>query len=166
VGGPLGDHARLDIWPRRKEVLVEDDPQRILEAIDDRAITRLAVEDGPARERELDAESVASARARIASCLAYSAAGRVAGADVRIESNPVAEGYVEAILDPEARMQRLRAEGGDAAVRAETIALRAGEVASNVRREIRLARDDLLEDGVPVETYRRIELHEALALLG
>src|SRR5829696_9881354 len=67
VGGPLGDHARLDIWPRRKEVLVEDDPQRILEAIDDRAITRLAVEDGPARERELDAESVASARARIAS---------------------------------------------------------------------------------------------------
>ena len=111
VGGPLGDHARLDIWPRRKEVLVEDDPQRILEAIDDRAITRLAVEDGPARERELDAESVASARARIASCLAYSAAGRVAGADVRIESNPVAEGYVEAILDPEARMQRLRAEG-------------------------------------------------------
>jgi hypothetical protein len=166
VGGPLGDHARLDIWPRRKEVLVEDDPQRILEAIDDRAITRLAVEDGPARERELDAESVASARARIASCLAYSASGRVADADVRIESNPVAEGYVEAILDPEARMERLRAEGGDAAVRAETIALRAGEVASNVRREIRLARDDLLEDGVPVETYRRIELHEALALLG
>jgi hypothetical protein len=78
----------------------------------------------------------------------------------------VAEGYVEAILDPEARVERLRAEGGDAAVRAETIALRAGEVASNVRREIRLARDDLLEDGVPVETYRRIELHEALALLG
>jgi hypothetical protein len=166
VGGPLGDHARLDIWPRRKEVLVEDDPDRILEAIDDRAITRLVVEDGSARERELDAEPVASARARIVSCLAYSASGRVADADVRIESNPVAEGYVEAILDPEARIERLRAEGGDAAARAETIAVRAGEVASDVRREIRLAREDLLEDGVPVETYRRIELDEALALLG
>jgi hypothetical protein len=166
VGGPLGDHARLDIWPRRKEVLVEDDPERILEAIDDRAITRLVVEDGPARERELDAEPVASARARIVSCLAYSASGRVADADVRIESNPVAEGYVEAILDPEARMERLRAEGGDAEARAETIAVRAGEVASEVRRQIRLAREDLLEDGVPVETYRRIELDEALALLG
>jgi hypothetical protein len=166
VGGPLGDHARLDIWPGRKEVLVEDDPDRILEAIDDRAITRLVVEDGSAREHELDAEPVASARARIVSCLAYSASGRVADADVRIESNPVAEGYVEAILDPEARIERLRAEGGDAAARAETIAVRAGEVASDVRREIRLAREDLLEDGVPVETYRRIELDEALALLG
>jgi hypothetical protein len=166
VGRPLGDHARLDIWPRRKEVLVEDDPERILEAIDDRAITRLVVEDGPARERELDAEPVASARARIVSCLAYSPSGRVADADVRIASNPVAEGYVEAILDPEARMERLRAEGGEAAARAETIAVRAGEVASDVRRQIRLAREDLLEDGVPVETYRRIELDEALALLG
>jgi hypothetical protein len=166
VGGPLGDHARLDIWPRRKEVLVEDDPERILEAIDDRAITRLVVEDGPAREPELDAEPVASARARIVSCLAYSASGRVANADVRIESNPVAEGYVEAILDPEARMERLRAEGGDAAARAEAIAVRAGEIPSDVRRQIRLAREDLLEDGVPVETYRRIELDEALSLLG
>jgi hypothetical protein len=166
VGRPLGDHARLDIWPRRKEVLVEDDPERILEAIDDRAITRLVVEDGPARERELDGEPVASARARIVSCLAYSASGRVADADVRIESNPVVEGYGEAILDPEARMERLRAEGGDAAARAETIAVRAGEVASDIRRQILLARGELLEDGVPVETYRRIELDEALALLG
>jgi hypothetical protein len=39
VGRPLGDHARLDVWPRRKEVVVEDEPQAILEAIDDRAIT-------------------------------------------------------------------------------------------------------------------------------
>src|SRR5918992_4432120 len=46
VGRPLGDHARLDVWPRRKEVVVPDEPERILEAIDDRAITRLLVEDG------------------------------------------------------------------------------------------------------------------------
>ena len=46
MGGPLGDHGRLDVWPRRKEVVVEDDPERILEVVDDRAITRLLVEDG------------------------------------------------------------------------------------------------------------------------
>src|SRR5215216_2291528 len=57
VGGPLGDHARLDIWPRRKEVVVEDDPELILEAIDDRAITRLGVEDGPRSDREFDPEA-------------------------------------------------------------------------------------------------------------
>jgi hypothetical protein len=166
VGGPLGDHARLDIWPRRKEVVVDDDPERILEAVDDRAISRLVVEDGPGAEHELDAEALASARSRIVSCLAYAASGRVEGGDVRIASNEVTEGYVDAILDPEARMERLRAEGQDGAVRADAIAMRAGEVASDVRREIKRARTDLIEGGVPVETYRRVELDEALSLLG
>jgi hypothetical protein len=166
VGGPLGDHARLDIWPRRKEVVVDDDPERILEAIDDRAISRLVVEDGPGGTRELDAEALASARGRVVSCLAYAASGRVEGGDVRIASNEVAEGYVDAILDPESRMERLRREGGDGAARAEAIAVRAAEVPVEVRREIKRARADLIDDGVPVETYRRIELDEALALLG
>jgi len=164
VGRPLGDHARLDVWPRRKEVVVSDEPQQILEAIDDRAITRLWVEDGAPGEPALEEETLASARERIVSCLAYSATGRVARPDVRIAANPVAEGYVEAVLEPEARMERLRAEGGHEA-RVEAIALRAGEVAPGVRRKIRLARRELLEDGVPVETYRRIELDGALALL-
>jgi hypothetical protein len=166
VGGPLGDHARLDIWPRRKEVVVDDDPERILEAVDDRAISRLVVEEGPGAERELDAEAVASARGRIVSCLAYAATGRVEGGDVRIASNEVTEGYVDAILDPEARMERLRADGQDGAARADAIAVRAGEVAADVRREIKRARTELVEGGVPVETYRRIELDEALSLLG
>jgi hypothetical protein len=166
VGAPLGDHARLDIWPRRKEVVVDDHPERILEAIDDRAITRLGVEDGPARDLYLDAELLASARARIASSFAYSPAGRVDDADVRIASNEVAEGYVEAILEPEARIAGLRAEGGGGELKADAIALRAGEVAPEVRREIRLARRELVENGVPVETYRRIDLAEALSLLG
>ena len=100
------------------------------------------------------------------SCLAYSASGRVDDADVRIASNAVTEGYVEAILDPEARMARLREEGAEGQARADTIAIRSGEVAPAVRRQISLARRELVEDGVPVETYRRIELDEALALLG
>jgi hypothetical protein len=166
VGGPLGDHARLDIWPRRKEVVVDDDPDRILEAIDDRAISRLVVEAGAGGNGELDAEALASARRRIVSCLAYSPSGRVEGGDVRIASNEVTEGYVDAILDPEARMERLRAEGPDGAARANTIALRAGEVPAEVRAGIKRARADLVEGGVPVETYRRLELDEALALLG
>jgi hypothetical protein len=138
VGRPLGDHARLDVWPRRKEVVVDESPQAILEAIDDRAITRLVVEDGAGAEdgdaakAELDDEVVASARGRMRTCLAYSPAGRVANADVEIASNPVTEGYVEAILDPETRIARLRAEadaGGadaDAADRGGAAAAGAG----------------------------------------
>jgi hypothetical protein len=93
VGRPLGDHARLDVWPRRNEVVVGEEPQAILEAIDDRGITRLVVEDGRPAEVGLGEE-----------------------ADVR--------------------MRILRARG------------------------------DLVRDGRPVETYRRIALAEALGLLG
>src|SRR5918995_1763348 len=99
AGGAHGDHARLDVFPRRKEPVVPDDPEALLEALNERAITRLAVEEGAPRPAEL-----ASARGRLATCLAYSASGRVAGADVRIAGNEVTEGYVEAILDPETRM--------------------------------------------------------------
>lgn len=141
VGRRLGTHGRLDVWPPRKEVVVGEDPQRILEAIDDRAITRLVVEDGASREAALEAEALASAHARIVSCLAYSASGRVADPDVSITSNSVTEGYVETVLE------------------------RSGELEPEKRSEIEVTRRDLLEDGVPVETYRRIELDEALGLI-
>jgi hypothetical protein len=162
VGRPLGDHGQLDVWPRRKEVVVGEEPQAILEAIDDRAITRLVVEDGEPGEPELDDEVVASARGRISTCLAYSPAGRVVGADVRIASNPVTEGYVEEILDPERRMSRLSAE---AEASAPAIDSRIGEVEPDVRRRILRSRKELVEGGVPVETYRRITLDDALRLL-
>ena len=39
VGGPLGDHSMLDIWPSHKEVVVPDQAEALLQAINDRAIT-------------------------------------------------------------------------------------------------------------------------------
>jgi hypothetical protein len=164
VGRPLGDHGRFDIWPRHKEVVLPDGADRLLEAVNDRAVTRLVVEDGAAGEPPSDPGAVASARARIETCLTYSPSGRVDDADVRIASNPVTEGYVEAILDPEARIARLRAEGNEE--RADAIAARAGEVDRASRQRILAGRSDLAEHGVPVETYRRIGLDEALARLG
>ena len=165
VGRPLGDHARLDIWPSRKEVVVPEDPERILEAVNDHAITRLVVEDGEPGEPTFEPEALASARARIATCLVYSASGRVSDADVRIASNPVSEGYVDAVLDPEARLTELRGGNGGDRAQAEAIAARLGEVESEPRRGIKRARRELVEGGVPVETYRRIGLDEALGLL-
>jgi hypothetical protein len=164
VGRPLGDHGRFDIWPRHKEVVVPDGADRLLEAVNDRAVTRLVVEDGAAGEPPSDPGAVASARARIETCLTYSPSGRLDDADVRIASNPVTEGYVEAILDPEARIARLRAEGNEE--RADAIAARAGEVDRASRQRILAGRSDLAEHGVPVETYRRIGLDEALGRLG
>jgi hypothetical protein len=166
VGRALGDHARLDIWPPHKEVVVKAQPRALLESIVDRGITRLMVEDGEPGESELLEEDVASARARVVTCLAYSPSGRVADGDVRIASNPVTEGYVDNVLDPEARIAALRSRPEPDGTRADEIEARAGEVEPEVRRRIRDARRELVEDGVPVETYRRIGLDEALALLG
>jgi hypothetical protein len=152
------------------------------------------VEDGEPAEGGLDDEAVASARGRIRTCLAYSPAGRVEDADVEIAGNAVTERYVEAILDPEARIDRLRAEleaaeaeasGSDAAearaaqpeaaraprsealrARIASIESRLGEVDRDVRMCILRSRSGLIRDGVPVETYRRISLDEAFGLLG
>jgi hypothetical protein len=142
VGRPLGDHGQLDVWPAHKEVVVPADPTRILEAINDRAITRLVVEDGEPGAPDFEREALASARARIVTCLAYSPTGRVADADVRIAANEVTEGYVQEVLEADAN--------GSSGARRRTLA----------------ARQELFEDGVPVETYRRIGLDEALARLG
>jgi hypothetical protein len=164
VGRPLGDHGRLDIWPPHKEVVVPAGADRLLEAVNDRAVTRLVVEDRDAGEPPSDPGALASARARIETCLAYSPSGRVKDADVRIAGNSVTEGYVEAILDPEARIARLRAEGNEE--RAAAIAARGGEVSRDSRQRVLAGRGDLVEDGMPVETYRRIGLDEALGRLG
>ena len=165
VGAPHGDHARLDVFPRRKEVVVGEEPEALLEAINDRGITRLVVEEDAPRRPELDRGEVASARGRIVSCLAYSSSGRVRDGDVRIAGNDITEGYVEAILDPEARMERLRAGEEADRARADAIAVRAGEVPAELRAPIAAARAELRVDGRPVETYRRLDIDEALALL-
>jgi hypothetical protein len=163
VGKPFGDHSRLDIWPAHKDVVVPADAQEVLRAVNDRAITRLVVEEGEPRHDELGVEELASAHARITSCLTYSPSGRVTDGDVRVAANAVVEGYVNTTLDPEQRAAELRTRG--AGGRADEITARGDEIPPEQRMLIKRARETLVEDGVPVETYRRIGLDEALARL-
>jgi hypothetical protein len=141
VGRRLGRHNRLDIWPPHKEVVVDDEPEDVLRAVNDRGITRLLVEDGAPGEGAFARETLASARARIVSALAYSPKGRTPDADVSIASNDVAESYVAGVLE-------------------QSRDLPAGE-----RDRIAAARAHLVEGDRPVETYRRVALDEALGLL-
>ena len=141
VGRRLGRHNRLDIWPPHKEVVVADEPEELLRAINDRGITRLLVEDGSPGDGGFARETLASAHGRVRTTIAYAATGRVRGADVAIASNDVVETYVEGVL--------AQSEEVPAAERERVAATRAG----------------LREDGRPVETYRRIGLDEALGLL-
>src|ERR1700684_1771304 len=104
VGRPHGDHSMLDVWPSHKEVVVPDDPDAILEAINDRAITWLVVPDGEPPAVPRQREACASARDRIVAAFAYSATGRVPHGDVRIAGNEVTESYARAVLDPESAL--------------------------------------------------------------
>lgn len=137
VGERWGDHGMLDVWPSHKEVVVTDDPEELLRAINDRAVTRLLVEDGDARETAFERESLASARDRIVTSLAYSPDGRVAKPDVSVAGNAVTESYVDAVL----------------------------EDSPHSPDNIRVARRSLQENGRVVETYRLLTLDEALARL-
>lgn len=141
VGGALGDHNMLDVWPSHKEVVVGDDAEELLRAINDRGVTRLVVPDGDPGEPSFDRETLASARSRIVTTLAYSAGGRTRDADVLVRGNAVTESYVGAVLE------------------------QSTAVPEAVRARIGAARQDLLEEGRPVESFRRIGLEEALALL-
>ena len=141
VGRKLGSHNRLDIWPPHKEVVVADEPEEVLRAINDRGITRLVVEDGAPGEGSFARETLSSARARIVTAVAYAANGRTRDADVSIAANEVTETYVSGVLE------------------------QSRDIASGERERIASARRHLLEDNRPVESYRRIALDEAFGLL-
>jgi hypothetical protein len=163
VGGPLGDHSMLDVFPAHKEVVVTDEPEALLEAINDRAITWLLVEDREPAPAHLRRETLASARSRIGGAFAYSPHGRVIDGDLRIAGNDVTESYVRAVLDPDALIASIGARD-DPYV--EAIARRAAEVPAQLRARLRAERDKLYERGRPVETYRRLTVDQALASLG
>jgi hypothetical protein len=141
VGRQLGSHNRMEIWPPHKEVVVADDPEELLRAINDRAVTRLLVEDGAPGDGAFARETLASARDRIVSALAFGPNGRARDADVSIVSNEVAESYVDGVLE------------------------QSRDVPAAERERIAAARRQLVEGDRPVETYRRIGLDEALGLL-
>jgi hypothetical protein len=141
VGRRLGSHNRLEIWPPHKEVVVADDPEELLRAINDRGVTRLVVEDGAPGAGAFARETLSSARDRIISSVVFGPNGRARDADVSIVSNEVAESYVDGVLE------------------------QSRDVPAGERDRIAAARRTLVEGDRPVETYRRIGLEEALGLL-
>jgi hypothetical protein len=173
VGGAHGDHSMFDFWPARKEVLVDAEPRLVLAAINDRAITRLAVPDSDPAEVAHEHKEPAAARDRIASALVYSPTGRVrrpewkiAGLDPRTEMNP------SGVLDPDHRRQRAAAldepqtdpflEERSWPTRAAARLDEAGSGLPLARERRNAIRD---ETGLVTETYRSVDVDTALAML-
>ncbi|MBT0781296.1 hypothetical protein [Paracoccus sp. pheM1] len=79
IGKCDGAHGPYDFWPARREVILRtDDHRKVLDTINDRGITRLAVPDRPPRQVVHRPKKVEAALDRIASAFVYDASGRVA----------------------------------------------------------------------------------------
>lgn len=140
VGGAVGPYGMLDIWPDHKEVaLPAGDPEALLRAINDRAITHLLVEDGEPGSPDFGRATLGSVGLRAA--LAYGPDGRARGGDLAVTGNAAGERYAAAVID------------------------RLGPLGEAARATLRARRSALARDGVPVEHYRRLAVGEALALL-
>ena len=160
VGGRYGHHGSLDVWPEHKEVDVPAEPNRILEAINDRAVTRLVVPEEPSGSSPSGREALASFRSRLRGAYAYSPAGSVAEADIVIKGNEVTEGWVLDALEPERLIKHL-GPGEEA----DVVSAHLYEVSPETRAAIAHSRGGLIQEGRPRETYRRIAPDQALERL-
>jgi hypothetical protein len=174
VGSRHGDHAFFDVFPPRKEIDVPDEPAAILEAVNDRAITRLAVPDGPVRPTCHRWKEPAAALERIVSAFAYSPTGRVPAPDIEITAlDPRATANARMIIHPtrtyaEQAQIRARLEPISRVPRDEELAprpSRVGEVSPADRERVGREREAIETDGLATETYRRIPVTDALGLL-
>ena len=164
VGAMHGSHDMLDVSPDHKDVLVDDEPEQILRAINDRGITHLLVPDGEPGAPELEPQTAGGARSRIRGALAYSPGGRVADPDVVIKGSERVDYYVRCVLDPRAWIEELEAEDAPPEI-AEWARSRLGEVPDEVAERIIAEREELRVEGRTVETLRRIDVQRALGLL-
>ncbi|OME80832.1 MULTISPECIES: hypothetical protein [Paenibacillus] len=141
VGSRMMDHSSLDVWPPHKEVIVHNEPEQVLEAINDRGITRLLVEDMLPLPANFLRETVSSAMQRIVSAMAYSSKGCVNHADISISSSPAAEKYVMASINA------------------------SGELSEMIREKLRLGQKARSTDCIVTDTYRRIQISDAIHML-
>ena len=143
IGKRLMTHDSMDIWPPHKQVVVENDAEQILEAINDRRITRLIVEDQAPVEGTFLLETLTSAKLRITSSIVYSPTGRVENSDIEVTTCKTAEDYVMLSLEQSAM------------------------IPDDIRTKLIESREKLKtgKDGNVLETYRFVNLEDALNML-
>jgi hypothetical protein len=178
VGAMHGSFSWYDVFPERKEVLVPNDPAVILEELNTRGITRLAVPDGSVTPVDHFYKEPASATERIVSSFAYSPSGRVRGADIQITANnkravsntnmTLNHGKDYAKMLGELSQHEEFANGVPRLLPGEKLqefGTRDEEVPFETKVRISEQRKELEVDGFPRESYRRIELADALFML-
>ena len=181
VGGGHGSHADFDFWGPRREVILGEDPNEVLRAINERGITRLAVPDAALhgsnptdRDGEyFEPKELAATQDLVASTFAYSPSGRTPAADVEIagthrltEQNPrkVLDAFHTVTIPVGSTTPRHPLKEVDPRFIAYQ-QRRAGELTEPEVERASAMRARIIKNGVATETYRRTDLAESLRSL-
>ncbi|TPN81146.1 hypothetical protein FJ987_09820 [Mesorhizobium sp. CU2] len=174
LGRGFGTHSPFDFWPARREVILKtEDHREVLDAINDRAITRLAIPNRPRREIVHRRKETEAALETIRSAFVYSPTGRVADPDFAIRGTSPKTEYnpKQVIKPPSAQEVEARAVAAKGLVKeadldyARWLQVRSADVGAQDRARAASAREAISCDGLVRETYRRIPVDEALLCL-
>jgi hypothetical protein len=142
AGCRAGDYSMFDIWPQHKCVSVDDSPDAVLRAVNDRGISILLLDQedvGQHAERgTIEMHTRSSALSRLRHAFVRDAPGNADA--INIKSNPVVERYVEHVIEATRKLH----------------ANRHGEARAWPRSG---------DNEVPTECYRRLSLEHALNCL-
>lgn len=174
VGQWWGTHAAYDFWPSRREHLVTGDHRDVLDAINDRGITRLAIPERPVRDVVHRNKEVDAALDRLATTLVYSPTGRTSNADLtiggndkRTEINPqraLRPVHLTEAMTARAAKSNTPIKEAEAEYR-DWLRAHDGDVSAEDRAEADRRRESLREKGTVRESYRFIAASEALKCL-
>lgn len=178
IGGPFGDLSYYDFLPPRREVfLPAGNPMAVLEAINDRSITHLAVPNLQPVSHEFTWQERGCAQDRVNAAYVYDPAGRVENCDVRIVGDVALDHHTELVLqpakaielwDPITTLGTPRAPTGDGSSRRlwlEQLRTRMPEVASDVREAVHRTHEAMRHYGRITQTYRMVSLAQALGAI-
>ena len=176
VGGRFGDFSWFDFRPLRKEVFLEADPRIVLDALNDRGITRLAVPDKDPVPVVHEWKEPAAARDRMVSAWVYSADARVRDPEWMIKGlGPSTERNAKMTLDPAKRYASLGVESGHPEHQHDDPVLIERDYALVCERRLdegveglplaNERREAVRENGLGSETYRSISIDDALEML-
>lgn len=185
IGGMFGDHSSFDFWPPRKEVFLEaGEPSKVMSALADRGITRLALPNN--REGKTDIlQNGASTWAEhsavknlLSSCFLYDSAGQTSDADIVLESDHhTFEANAEWTLDTDIILDKYRQDPNSVIRPGPTVAVdidrwvqrmvsREGEVDSAYAKALLAGRRCREGDRlVRRESFRRIDIDQSFRLL-
>lgn len=174
VGDWWGGHGNFDFWPARREVRVSSDHQEILDAINDRGITRLAMPERPKRDITHRRKEGDCALDRLVTAIMYNPTGHVANPEFTIRSNDRrSERDVQRNVRPKQMSEQGAAQlnksgalvkEADADFAPRQIELNIN-VTDDVRERAEERRAQLREGGLVTESYRFVRPDDVLKCL-